>query len=176
MLQPSDMRLRRCWEEDKFRWRIVQENSAKNDENVDLNAIVMLGEDINMDDLMEEYFNNLENETEQMSVLSMKSMDAAVRSFINKDNKQVYESFFLRQKCVYILILRPPPHPRLWFFLSHKIQYFLKDGKPFCEGEEMWKPLQKKRFWCYEMRDFTSRVSNILRLHFQRGPKKLHHP
>ena len=47
---------------------------------------------------MEEYFNNLEDETKQMSVLSMKRMGAAVKSFINKDDKQAVEFLVSRQR------------------------------------------------------------------------------
>ena len=68
------------------------------DEKVDLDAIDMLGDDITMDDLVEEYFNNLEDETKQMSVLSVKRMGAAVKSFINKDDKQAVEFLVTRQR------------------------------------------------------------------------------
>ena len=68
------------------------------DEKVDLDAIDMLGDDITMDDLVEEYFNNLEDETKQMSVLSVKRMGAAVKSFINKDDKQAVEFLVSRQR------------------------------------------------------------------------------
>merc|ERR1711994_1139248 len=61
-------------------------------------AIDMLGDDITMDDLVEEYFNNLEDETKQMSVLSVKRMGAAVKSFINKDDKQAVEYLVSRQR------------------------------------------------------------------------------
>ena len=72
--------------------------SNKKDEKVDLDAIDMLGDDITMDDLVEEYFNNLEDETKQMSVLSVKRMGAAVKSFINKDDKQAVEFVVTRQR------------------------------------------------------------------------------
>ena len=65
---------------------------------MDLDAIDMLGDDITMDDLVEEYFNNLEDETKQMSVLSVKRMGAAVKSFINKDDKQAVEYLVTRQR------------------------------------------------------------------------------
>ena len=70
----------------------------KKDEKVDLDAIDLLGDDITMDDLVEEYFNNLEDETKQMSVLSVKRMGAAVKSFINKDDKQAVEFLVSRQR------------------------------------------------------------------------------
>ena len=72
--------------------------SSTKDEKVDLDAIDMLGDDITMDDLVEEYFNNLEDETKQMSVLSVKRMGAAVKSFINKDDKQAVEYLVSRQR------------------------------------------------------------------------------
>jgi len=72
--------------------------SSTKDEKVDLDAIDMLGDDITMDDLVEEYFNNLEDETKQMSVLSVKRMGAAVKSFINKDDKQAVEYLVTRQR------------------------------------------------------------------------------
>ena len=70
----------------------------KKDEKVDLDAIDMLGDDITMDDLVEEYFNNLEDETKQMSVLSVKRMGAAVKSYITKDDKQAVEFLVMRQR------------------------------------------------------------------------------
>ena len=70
----------------------------KKDEKVDLDAIDMLGDDITMDDLVEEYFNNLEDETKQMSVLSVKRMGAAVKSYITKDDKQAVEFLVTRQR------------------------------------------------------------------------------
>ena len=70
----------------------------KKDEKVDLGAIDMLGDDITMDDLVEEYFNNLEDETKQMSVLSVKRMGAAVKSYITKDDKQAVEFLVMRQR------------------------------------------------------------------------------
>ena len=65
---------------------------------MDLDAIDMLGDDITMDDLVEEYFNNLEDETKQMSVLSVKRMGAAVKSYITKDDKQAVEFLVMRQR------------------------------------------------------------------------------
>ena len=65
---------------------------------MDLDAIDMLGDDITMDDLVEEYFNNLEDETKQMSVLSVKRMGAAVKSYITKDDKQAVEFLVTRQR------------------------------------------------------------------------------
>merc|ERR1719234_171328 len=63
-----------------------------------LDALDLLGDDITMDDLVEEYFNNLEDETKQMSVLSVKRMGAAVKSFINKDDKHAVEFLVRRQR------------------------------------------------------------------------------
>ena len=71
---------------------------SQKDEKVDLDAIDMLGDDITMDDLVEEYFNNLEDETKQMSVLSVKRMGAAVKSLISKDDKQAVEFLVTRQR------------------------------------------------------------------------------
>ena len=81
-----------------FKKAKLNRQANKKDEKVDLDAIDLLGDDITMDDLVEEYFNNLEDETKQMSVLSVKRMGAAVKSFINKDDKQAVEFLVRRQR------------------------------------------------------------------------------
>ena len=113
-----------------FKRPFSQRNPGVKDEKVDVEAMELLADSITMDDLVEEYFRNQEDDRKQMSVLSVKRMGAAVKNYINKDDKQGVEFLVTRQReKAYSLLLEREEGEDLDAFLVSQRSRTVEEGE-----------------------------------------------